>query len=85
MIDDDLPSNLDYLDQSFSASAGLTALDDDEDDEFYPEDPAQLANQLGVVATHGGETIRLLDPKGLKIIEHHFDALPPDSADESSQ
>ena len=85
MIDDDLPSNLDYLDDSFSATAGLKVLSDDESDEFYPEDPDQTRDQTGVIATYGGETIRLLDPQGLHIVEHYFDTLPSDSADESSQ
>ena len=85
MMDDDVPTNLDYLDDSFSAAAGLKVLSDDESDDFYPEDPNRLNDQTGVVATYGGETIRLLDPEGLHIKEHHFDTLPPDSADESSQ
>lgn len=85
MVDDDLPNNLDYLDQSFNASAGLMALDDEDEDDFYPEDPTQFADQTGVIATYGGETIRLLDPEGLHPVEHYFDTLPPDSADESSQ
>lgn len=84
MIEDDLPSNLDYLDQSFSASAGLTALDEEED-EFYLENSTQFSDQEGIVATYGGETIRLLDHDGLHIAEHYFDTLPPDAADESSQ
>lgn len=84
MIEDDLPSNLDYLDESFSASAGLKALEDDEEDEFYPDGPTSFTDQIGVVATYGGETIRILDPEGLQVIEHYFETLPPDSADESS-
>ncbi|GJE87153.1 autophagy-related protein 2 [Phanerochaete sordida] len=85
MVEDDLPSNLEYLDDSFSATAGLKVLDDDESDEFYPQDPNSTGDQTGVIATYGGETIRLLDPEGLHPVQHYFDTLPPDSADESSQ
>lgn len=85
MVEDDLPSNLEYLDDSFSATAGLKVLDDEESDEFYPGDPSHTGEQTGVVETYGGETIRLLDPHGLHPVEHYFDSLPPDSADESSQ
>jgi autophagy-related protein 2 len=85
MIEDDLPKNLDYLDDSFSATAGLKVLSDDDSDDFYPEDPDRVTDQTGVIGTYGGETIRLFDPEGLHIVEHHFDTLPPDSADESSQ
>lgn len=87
MVEDDLPSNLDYLDDSFSATAGLRALDDDEfEDEFTPDESgySPITDQTGVISVYGGETIRLLDPAGLHIVEHHFDTLPPDSADESS-
>ncbi|EKM55349.1 uncharacterized protein PHACADRAFT_208868 [Phanerochaete carnosa HHB-10118-sp] len=85
MVDDDLPSNLEYLDDSFSAAAGLKVLDDDESDEFYPQDPSSVGDQRGVVGAYGGETIRLLDSQGLRPVEHYFDAFPPDSADESFQ
>lgn len=85
MVDDDLPNNLEYLDDSFSAAAGLKVLDDDNSDEFYPEDPSTMGDQSGVIGVYGGETIRLLNPEGLHPVEHYFDTLPPDSADESSQ
>ena len=84
MIVDDLPSNLDYLDESFSATAGLREITDDDLDDFGVEDSFPVySDQPGVVSKHGGETIRMFQP--LKIVEHHFDALPPDANDEGIQ
>ena len=83
MIIDDLPNNPDYLDESFGAAAGFREI---EDDEFDEEDiPVSDANADGVVSNVGGETIRMLSDSGMKIVEHHFDNLPPDALDDSSQ
>ena len=60
------------------------ALDDQDLDDFGEEYPISY-DQTGVIARYGGETIRLLDPKGLNIIENYFETLPPDSADEMTQ
>jgi len=90
MINDDLPSNLDYLDVSFGTAAGLRELRDDDVDEFDLEDaevgrvtPTQHSRQLGVVSNVGGETIKILRP--LTIVEHHFDTLPHNMADGYSE
>ena len=90
MINDDLPSNLDYLDASFGTAAGLRELRDDDLDEFDLKEaesgrvtPTQVSQQLGITSNVGGETIKLLAP--LNIIEHHFDTLPPDSAGGKSE
>ena len=32
----------------------------------------------GITSTFGGETIRILRPEGLRIIENYFETLPPD-------
>ena len=83
MINDDLPSNLDYLDESFGAAAGFREI---EDDEFDEEDvPVPNTSAEGFVSNTGGETIRILSDSGIKIVEHHFDNLPPDALDDSSQ
>jgi len=83
MINDDLPSNLDYLDESFGAAAGFREIGDDEFDE---EDiPPPDTSPEGVVSNVGGETIRMLSDSGIKIIEHHFDNLPPDALDDNSR
>ncbi|THU88398.1 hypothetical protein K435DRAFT_969064 [Dendrothele bispora CBS 962.96] len=69
MIYDDLPTNMDFLDESYGAAAGLRELDDDDFNDFPGED----------------ETIRMLRPEGLRIVEHHFDNLPPTVNDGSSE
>lgn len=87
MINDDLPTNLDYLDDAFSTTAGLRELPEDEFDEFednYVQSSDHIDN-TGLVSRYGGETIRLLQQEGLHTVEHHFDTLPPDLNDESLQ
>ncbi|EIN07297.1 hypothetical protein PUNSTDRAFT_144812 [Punctularia strigosozonata HHB-11173 SS5] len=77
MIEDDLPRNQDYLDDSFSATAGLK---DWSDDELGASDTDRSTTQHGLVADVGGETIRLIGGTGMHIIEHYFDCLPSESA-----
>lgn len=82
MIQDDLPSNLDYLDESFGAAGGLRELDDDEFDEFGFDNPtaaARSSEELESITTFGGETIKMLRPEGLQIIQNHFNTMTPDS------
>lgn len=55
-----------------------------EDDDFDDEYSVSL-DQPDIIGKYGGETIRLLDPKGLSITENYFENLPPDSADETTQ
>ncbi|KAI0636957.1 hypothetical protein C8Q77DRAFT_1095313 [Trametes polyzona] len=86
MIEDDLPTNLDYLDESFGAAAGLRELSDDEFDESDVESsytPSGAEDPRGVASTFGGETVRMLRPEGLKIVENYFETLPPDNGDSS--
>ena len=83
MINDYLPSNRDYLDESFGAAAGFREIGDDEFDE---EDIlVSNANDEGVLSNVGGETIRILSDTGIKVVEHHFDRLPPDAMGDNSQ
>jgi autophagy-related protein 2 len=83
MINDDLPNNPDYLDESFGAAAGFREI---RDDEFDEEDiPVADTNAEGFVSSVGGETIRMLSDSGINIVEHHFDNLPPDALDDNSQ
>ena len=84
-INDDLPSNLDYLDDSFGTAGGLRALDDEDSDGFDDDEFSVSYDQPGIIAKYGGETIRLLDPNGLSIVENYFETLPPDAIDEASQ
>ncbi|KAF5377015.1 hypothetical protein D9757_007710 [Collybiopsis confluens] len=82
MIYDDLPRNPDYLDESFGAAAGLRELreedldDFDNDEEIFPTSSTD-EDSIGVVSKVGGETIRMLHPEGLQIVDNHFDNLPP--------
>ncbi|EPQ58082.1 hypothetical protein GLOTRDRAFT_35556 [Gloeophyllum trabeum ATCC 11539] len=88
MISDDLPTNPDYLDASFGAAAGFRELTDDDLDEFDEQDiptsetPSYVT---GIVSKVGGETIRMLDPEGIHIIEDYFETIAPESLDESPE
>jgi len=84
MINDDLPSNPDYLDVSFGAAAGLRELEDDDlevDDSNQSQvmggakPPSYLAD-TGVISSVGGETIKVLDQNGLHAVENFFNTLP---------
>lgn len=82
MIFDDLPRNLDYLDESFGAAGGLRELRDEDLDEFDDDEEVFPISSRdddfdGVVSRVGGETIRMLRPEGLQIVDNHFDNLPP--------
>ncbi|KAG6814394.1 hypothetical protein H0H92_010980 [Tricholoma furcatifolium] len=85
MIYDDLPTNMDYLDESFGAAAGLRELRDDDLDEFEVDEPQPpdhtdiVTDGTGVVSRVGGETIKLLHPEGIKVVENFFDTIPPHS------
>lgn len=92
MIYDDLPTNLDYLDDSFGTAAGLRELRDDDLNEFDVEEteagrltPTSGGPQNGIISNVGGETVKILRPEGIHIVEHYFDTLPPDSANEASE
>ena len=79
-MDDDLPTNLDYLDDSFGSLAGTHGADDQEADEFSVHDADYArVDQEGVISLIGGETIKLLNSDLLRIVEHHFDTLLPES------
>lgn len=84
MINDDLPSNPDYLDVSFGTAAGLRELDDDDldTDDSSQSELTGIANlhshptDKNVVSSVGGETIKVLDPSGLQTVENFFNTLP---------
>jgi autophagy-related protein 2 len=87
LISDDLPTNPDYL-ELFSGSAGLRELRDDDLEDFDTQELVAQENNLqptGLVSLIGGETIRLLRPEGLQIVEHHFDTLVPDTVTSRSK
>ncbi|PCH37996.1 hypothetical protein WOLCODRAFT_87760 [Wolfiporia cocos MD-104 SS10] len=84
MINDDLPTNPDYLDESFGSAAGLRELDDDEFEVDANTTSSREYEKPAHVSTYGGETIKMLRPEGLHIIEDYFLDMKPESADSSS-
>ncbi|KAL5529268.1 hypothetical protein ACEPAG_5253 [Sanghuangporus baumii] len=86
MVDDDLPKNLEYLDASFGAAAGLRPLDDEDVEEgFYPEENDDITQSSdNIIARHGGETIKMLHSP-IDVVENYFDTLTPSSIDLASE
>lgn len=83
MIHDNLPTNMDYLDESFGAAAGLRELRDDDLDEFEVDDSrpdtSATVDGTGVISKIGGETIKIIRPEGIQVLENYFDNLPADA------
>lgn len=82
MMTDDLPSNLDYLDDSYSASAGLRELRDDDLHDFDDSEPGSgrstptpASDNGKIISVIGGETIKILKP--LRFVDNHFNRLTP--------
>lgn len=85
MINDDLPTNMYYLDDSFGAAAGLREICDDDLEDFNDEEiPAQNSGDPNVISRVGGETIKIFDPNGLAVIEDYFLTIPPEANNRSS-
>ncbi|KAM6500465.1 hypothetical protein JOM56_003479 [Amanita muscaria] len=93
MIADDLPTNLDYLDESFSATAGLREFSDEDLDDFRDENDfdvdlgssnAEHQATTGITSRVGGETIKMMRPEGVQVIEGYFESLPGDASTASS-
>ncbi|KAG7092576.1 hypothetical protein E1B28_008923 [Marasmius oreades] len=87
MIYDDLPTNPDYLDESFGAAAGLRELRDEDLDDFDQDyigtvHPAEEGQKPGIISKYGGETIRLLRTEGLHVVDDYFDTLPPEDTND---
>ena len=90
MIEDDLPKNADFIDFSYGTDAGARPMTDEDLDGFEDGDfggrntPTQEAmDAIGIVSSVGGETIRMMNKGGIKIIEGYYDTLPPDSSTSS--
>ena len=90
MIEDDLPTNPEYLDESFGAAAGLRELQDEDLFDSDAEDggPSEGQRSHGsegyVKTSSSGETIKML-VKSMQIIEHFYETLPPYSEEEDLQ
>uniref|UniRef100_A0A8H7Y1H7 Autophagy-related protein 2 n=1 Tax=Psilocybe cubensis TaxID=181762 RepID=A0A8H7Y1H7_PSICU len=82
MIYDDLPTNLDYLDESFGAAAGLREMVDEDLDEFDDQEIENTtsSNDPNVISNIGGETIKIFDAEGLHIVEDYFLTIPPENS-----
>lgn len=79
MINDDLPSNPEYLDASFGAAAGLREYDDEDLEDLQEEDIFSYnttSEKAGLISKVGGETIKLLHSEGLDVVENYFTTLP---------
>lgn len=83
MIYDDLPTNPDYLDESFGAAAGLREFSDDELDDLDDDDDggSMVQNtafaevEPGGDSNYNGETIKVYS-EGINVIEEYYDNLP---------
>ena len=88
MIYDDLPTNLDYIVDSYGTAAGLREFQDDDLDEFDVEEQQtgfDSSADARITSRIGGETIKLLRPEGIKIIENYFDNSPADTEEDNSR
>lgn len=86
MIYDDLPRNLDYLDNSFHLPGGLKeqgdTLDIDSEKVQVLRDAIPTSSVTdGIISNIGGETIRMLDDRGINVIEGHFENVHQESSD----
>ncbi|KAG8893886.1 autophagy- protein 2, partial [Tulasnella sp. 403] len=86
MMRDDLPTNLDYLDAAYGAAGGINAYSDEDDfeDDFSegdstrgPATPTPSTPESSVLTNTRGETIRMLDPRGINIIEDYYETITP--------
>ncbi|KAF9472211.1 hypothetical protein BDN70DRAFT_887253 [Pholiota conissans] len=80
MIYDDLPTNMDYLDESFGAAAGLRELVDEDFDDFEDReiDVKTNTDDSYIISSVGGETVKLFDPQGLDLVEDYYPSIPPE-------
>lgn len=87
MINDDLPTNPEYLDESFGAAGGLRELlpedldDFPEGEDYAPSTLLAASAGEGLISKIGGETIRMLRPGRINIEENHFNTLPAEAID----
>ena len=86
MVVDDLPSNMDYLDQSFGAAGGLREFDDNDLDDFGKNDAQNtvLVDDPNIVSKFRGETVKMVPGASLGFVENYFNTLPGIS-EEASQ
>ena len=85
-IDDDLPTNEEYLDNAFGAAAGLREMTEEDLDEFDDKEIQDgMEDDPNLISKVGGETIKIFDPQGIDIVEDYFLTIPPDTSHRSSE
>jgi autophagy-related protein 2 len=72
LINDDLPTNRDFIDASLGPVAAFRELSDNESD---PSDSVEFGAAKG----------RILHPMGIQIIEDYFRSLPPEDVSGDSR
>lgn len=86
MINDDLPTNMYYLDGSFGPAAGLREIVDDDLDGFETGDVIDTdSDDPSLISKIGGETIKILDVKGLEAVDDYFLNIPPEKTSRPSE
>ena len=83
MIHDDLPTNPDYLDESFGTAAGLREFSDDELEDLEDntcgeseiKDTVFVEVEPAGTFSHNGETIKV-HSEGINVIEEYYENLP---------
>lgn len=80
MIRDNLPLNTEYLEDSFGAAAGFRDITEDDLEDFIDPDDPEAAYAQGSNTSRGvaHETIRILDPLGVRPVEYYFDNMIPE-------
>lgn len=89
MIDDDLPTNADYLDDTYGAAAGVRALSDEEGEDsddggFDLEDALNESMKIDIMSSRPNpvakarkETIKVLRGP-IRVEEYYFEHLTPE-------
>ena len=88
MIYHDLPTNLDYLDVSFGAAAGLRELRDEDLDDFDDEELLVHGGGVGdpnTISKVSGETIKIFEARELGVVNDHFLIIPPEKLHNTSE
>ncbi|KAG8933304.1 autophagy- protein 2 [Tulasnella sp. 417] len=85
LIQDDLPTNLDFLDTAYGTSGGVTVYSDDEFEDLSPIDESAQVTSASTpstpesksLSTFKGESVRILGAGPINIIEDFYDTVIP--------
>jgi autophagy-related protein 2 len=87
MIYDDLPMNLEYLDTSFGATKEFRGMEENNINDIleFGHDVSGSTvgpqSMEGVISNFRGETIRMLDSRGIQPIEGYFESIQEETTD----